>query len=173
MICIHFDSNTWPIRANRWAQGGYRVFASSYHSQVLHFEILNHHKCESYTIEAGFDTGHFTCKSPSPINELPVTSNTASLVQPWSLDSGPSSPSSLFKERFKVSKLAREDMSGKVVNWFNETSKSFKLVKESKGGRLFICKIVLRTQISLNCYLISFQHKGCQIRQIGHFNRQT
>ena len=50
-----FDSNTWPITANRWAQGGYRVFASSYYSQVFHFGILNHHKCESNTIETVLD----------------------------------------------------------------------------------------------------------------------
>ena len=81
-----------------------------------------------------------TWSSPSPAKELPVTSRTASLLQHCSLEVGSNSPASWFKERFKVSKLARGDMSGSEASWFKDTSSSFKLFKESKGGRPVNCK---------------------------------
>ena len=77
-----------------------------------------------------------TCSSPSPAKELPVTSSTASLAQHCNLEAGSNSPASLFNDRFKVSKLARGDMSGSVASWFKETSSSFKLFKVSRGGKL-------------------------------------
>ena len=105
-----------------------------------------------------------TCSSPSPDKELPVTSSTASLAQHCNLEAGSNSPASLFNDRFKVSKLARGDMSGSVASWFKETSSSFKLFKVSRGGKLVNCtkhSILKATQYlwkTLLCHLISFQH---------------
>ena len=115
-----------------------------------------------------------TCKSPSPAKELPVTSSTVSLPQHCSLEAGSNSPASWFKERFKVSKLMRGDMSGSVASWFKDTSSSFKLFKESKGGRPVSCKHFKFKESfdSRFVYLIPFQYKGGQICQVDHFSWQ-